>query len=73
MIMQAFGLRSCPSHLCHRNAYAEAPTAGKTPQELDPEGKAALELQRVFEFTCEFVKLGKGEQHGESIRHSGAA
>ncbi len=73
MILRAFKLRSCPAHLCQRNAYAEAPTTGKTPQELDPEGKAALELQRLFDFTCEFVKSGKGEQHGESVRHSGAA
>jgi chromosome partitioning protein len=73
MVQQAFGLQSCPVHLCHRSAYAEAPTAGKTPQELDPEGKAAIELQRLFEFTCEIVKLGKGEQHGESLSHSGAA
>jgi chromosome partitioning protein len=73
MVQKAFGLRSCPGHLCHRSAYAEAPTAGKTPQELDPEGRAALELERLFQFTCEFVKLGKGEQHGESVRHSGAA
>jgi chromosome partitioning protein len=73
MILRAFGLRSCSMHLCHRSAYAEAPTTGKTPQELDPEGKAAIELQRLFEFTYEFVKLGKREQDGESIRNSGAA
>lgn len=73
MIQQSFGLACCPAHICHRNAYAEAPTGGKSPQELDPEGKAAAELQRLFEFTCEFVKLGKGEQHGKGIRHSGAA
>jgi len=73
MIRQAFGLMCCPVHMCHRSAYAEAPTGGKSPQELDPDGKAAAELQRLFEFTCEFVKLGKGEQHGKGIRHSGAA
>ncbi len=73
MILQAFGMKSCPVHLCHRSAYAEAPTAGRTPQEMDPEGKAAIELQRLFEFTCEFVKLGRSEHHGESISHSGAA
>jgi chromosome partitioning protein len=73
MVLRAFGLQSCPVHLCHRSAYAEAPTAGKTPQELDPEGKAAVELQRLFDFTCEVVKLGRGEHHGESVRHSGTA
>jgi chromosome partitioning protein len=73
MIFKAFGLRSCPVHLCHRSAYAEAPTTGKTPQELDPEGKAAIELQRLFEFTSEFVKMGRGEQDEQGKRNSGAA
>lgn len=73
MILKAFGLRCCPVHLCQRNAYGEAPTTGQTPQELDPEGKASLELQRLFEFTYETVKLGKGEQNGQSLSYSGAA
>jgi len=73
MILKAFNLRCCPVHMCQRNAYGEAPTSGQTPQELDPEGKASLELQRLFEFTCEVVKLGKGEHSGQSLSHSGAA
>jgi hypothetical protein len=31
------------AHLCLRNAYAEAMTSGKDPQEWDPEGKASEE------------------------------
>jgi chromosome partitioning protein len=73
MIWKAYALRCCPVHLCQRSAYGEAPTTGQSPQELDPEGKAALELSRLFEFTCEFVKLGKGEHHGQNLSHSGAA
>ena len=64
LVQSAFGLKCCPVHLCHRSAYAEAPTTGKTPQELDPDGKAALELQRLFEFTCSHVKKGIREHHG---------
>lgn len=55
MVKQFFGLECAPVHLCHRSAYAEAPTTGKAPQELDPEGKAGAELFRLFEFVCEFV------------------
>ncbi len=55
LVEQQFRLRCAPAHLCQRSAYAEAPTTGQSPQELDPEGKAAFELQRLFDFTCEFV------------------
>jgi chromosome partitioning protein len=63
LVKSAFGFECCPVHLCHRSAYAEAPTTGKTPQELDPDGKAALELQRLFEFTCEHMNIRNGEQY----------
>ncbi len=55
-----YGLAVCPVHLCQRAAYAEAMTTGRTPQELDPEGKAGDELKRLFEFVCEFVNT-RGE------------
>lgn len=57
MVQQVFGMQTCPFHLCHRSAYAEAPTAGRSPQELDPEGKAAAELERLFVFTRSHMKL----------------
>jgi Arsenical pump membrane protein len=42
-----------------RSAYAEAPTSGQSPQELDAEGKAADELKRLFDFTSEVVNRRK--------------
>ena len=34
-IQRMFGLNSCPIHLCHRSAYADAPTTGRlVPHEL---------------------------------------
>jgi chromosome partitioning protein len=50
MIEQTTGFRVCPFHLCHRSNYAEAPTTGGTPQELDPDGKAADEIERLYKF-----------------------
>jgi chromosome partitioning protein len=52
-------LNVCPVHICQRSAYAEAPTSGQSPQELDAEGKAADELKRLFEFTSEIVNSRK--------------
>jgi chromosome partitioning protein len=71
-IRDLFGLIVCPVHLCQRSAYAEAPTTGKAPQELDPEGKAAQELDRLFGFVCEFVNNRRSE-HVEDGRHSATA
>jgi chromosome partitioning protein len=56
-IKQLFALTVCPVHICQRNAYAEAPTSGQSPQELDPEGRAADELKRLFDFTSEHVNI----------------
>lgn len=61
IIGKVFGLTCAPVHLCHRNAYAEAPTSGRAPQELDPEGKAAAELEKLFLFVSDFVNKGSAE------------
>jgi len=65
-VQQLFGLSCAPVYLCHRAAYAEAPTTGRAPQELDPDGKAGLELDRLFKFTYELLNNGTCE-HGESV------
>jgi hypothetical protein len=50
-----FGLARAPVHLCHRQAYADAPVTGQAPQELDEDGKAGQELERLYRFSIEFV------------------
>lgn len=55
LVNDAFGLECAPVHLCHRSAYADAMATGRTPQELDEEGKAAAELDALFQFSIEFV------------------
>jgi chromosome partitioning protein len=59
-IKHLFDFTVCPVHICQRSAYAEAPTSGQSPQELDPDGKAAAELKRLFDFACELVNTPKG-------------
>ena len=71
-IRSLFGLTVCPVHLCQRNAYAEAMTSGRVPQEVDPDGKAGDELNRLFEFVCEFVNT-RGENDVEILGHSETA
>jgi chromosome partitioning protein len=61
MVRAIFGLECAPVHLCHRQAYAEAPMTGQSPQELDADGKAGVELDRLFRFVIEHVKKGTFE------------
>lgn len=54
-VQEIYGLKVCPVHLSQRSAYAEALISGRTAQELDPEGKAAAELDYLSEFIIEVV------------------
>jgi chromosome partitioning protein len=73
MIERVFSLQVSPAYLCHRSPYAEALTTGRTAQELDPEGRAAAELERLYLFVCELVKKGEGEHAKQGKRHSRTA
>lgn len=57
LINSVFGLSPAPIHLCHRAAYADAPTGGKAPQEVDPDGRAAAELAALYRFICAQLNL----------------
>lgn len=48
-----YGLAVAPAFLSHRAAYADAPTTGQAAQEIDPEGKAAQEIQALFAFVLD--------------------
>lgn len=61
MIAEIYGLPACPVHLCDRTIYADAPALGKSPQEMDPHGKAADELARLYAF---IIQRSKGIRHG---------
>lgn len=57
MIEQTFGFKCCPVHLCHRSSYADAPMTGQAPQESDPDGKAASELNQLYMFISKYVNM----------------
>lgn len=57
MTADTFGLQSCPVHICQRSSYAEAPTSGKTAQEIEPDGKAADEMRRLYVFICQHANI----------------
>lgn len=57
LIEETFSFKVAPVHLCSRSSYAEAPTAGASPQEIDPDGRAAEELQQLYMFTCKVMSM----------------
>jgi chromosome partitioning protein len=57
MIMETFGFKVCPVHLCQRSSYGAAPASGKAPQEIDPGGKAADEIERLYMFVSQQVNM----------------
>jgi chromosome partitioning protein len=72
LVQKTFGLTCAPVYLCHRAAYADAMTTGRTPQELEQDGKAAGELDALFQFSFELVNNGTGEHVKDRIVASGA-
>ncbi len=47
----------CPLHLSQRVAFAHSLTGGLTAQEYDPQGKAAQEIHRLYEWTRKHVGM----------------
>ena len=72
LVKKNFGLQCAPVFLCHRAAYADAMTTGRTPQELDRMEKPPQNLIALFRFSFEFVNNGTGEHVEDSIAASGA-
>lgn len=51
----AFGLESCPIHIADRAAFRHATAEGRTVMELEPNGKAAEEVNRLYNWVCGIV------------------
>lgn len=56
VIAKTFDISVCPFHLSHRSLFAEAPATGQTPHDIEPEGKAAAELDALFGFVRDTLK-----------------
>jgi len=55
--VEPYGIEIAPIKLVQRVAYQHSLTAGLTAQEYEPSGKAAFELQKLYEWTAKQVHL----------------
>ena len=55
--IEGYSVSVAPARICHRAAYMQALTVGRTAQEYDPGGKAAEEIKALYKWTCKQVGL----------------
>ena len=53
--LEKHGLPVCPRTVGSRAAFGDAGAMGKTPQEIDPKGKGALEVQQLYKYVSQVL------------------
>ena len=78
--MKNWQIPLCPFTIGNRVAFGDAGAFGLTPQEYEPKGKAAEEVQKVYDFTAKVLselelkpKQGKQEHHEQQTQFDRAA
>jgi chromosome partitioning protein len=66
LIREMFGLECVPTHLCYRSVYKLAATLGQGVQETEPGGRAAIEIERLYEFTVAHANARTIGHYGET-------
>ncbi len=56
-ITDTLGLPVCPIRIGDRVAYSRCLIAGQVAQEIEPRGKAALEIEQLYMWTCEKIGM----------------
>jgi chromosome partitioning protein len=54
-LLKSLDIAVCPTRLGNRVAFSRALVSGQTAQEVEPEGKAAMEVTSLHMFVCEHV------------------
>jgi chromosome partitioning protein len=51
-VIAQLGAELCPVRIGSRIAYSRAQQTGQAAQEIDPDGKAALEIKELYAYVC---------------------
>ena len=57
MITEALGLPVCPVRIGDRVAYSRCLISGQVAQEVEPKGKAAQEVEQLYMWACEHMRM----------------
>ena len=63
----------CPHALGYRAAFGDSSVLGLTPQEFEPKGKAAQEIENVHEYVSKLVRKIRSEQYDQKTKHTSQA
>ena len=56
----------CKLTLGNRAAFGDSSVLGLTPQEYEPGGKAAEEIEKIHKYVCEIARKLRSEKHGQT-------
>lgn len=64
-LVKDYGLEVCPHIIADRAAFRHAAADGKTAMEIEPSGKAAGEVRRIYTWVCKHVNMRSEKQKGD--------
>ena len=67
-LVAGFGVSACPHRIADRAVFRHASAAGKTVFELEPQGKAAREIEHVHMWACAQANIATRELVGGESR-----
>lgn len=67
-LVEGQGFEAVPVVLFHRSAYGDSMNVGKTPSEFDPKGKAALELEKLYNYISRILYNDRAIDHGKHTK-----
>ena len=68
--VSGYGIEVAPVRLVQRAAFAHSLAAGQTAQEYEPNGKAAEEVTRLYEWICHHVGMSSKPHGGMHVQAS---
>ena len=63
----------CPHAFGHRAAFGDSSVLGLTPQEYEPKGKAAKDIENVHKYVSSIVRKIKSDKDGQKTKHTSQA
>jgi chromosome partitioning protein len=66
-VIKQLGAQICPVRIGNRIAYSRAQQTGRAAQEIEPDGKAAIEIKELYAYVC--MHLYAGEQTKGKVKN----